>query len=242
MMFHNSKSFGNERKTQFYPKNRDVTWRSSDTLRPRQRETWEQPVIFFFYINFFKLSTYSSAFINERVISPNWIKFTSSAILHVMIHSHTDFISPCNKQTIQSDPSVKHFQALKLKSKQFSDLKTQHLNSSIFKDFIRTNAVQSTYSRSVLWEPLQPRCNVKFNHLKQGSPKKISISSSVRYIELHFLNRRTSVSPQLKLWLKQVICERRNTVRGPVELMRRDTEVLRVRKCSAKRKGSLTEM
>ena len=43
----------------------------------------------------------------ERVISPNCIKFTlSSAIPGYMGDgTHTDFISPCNKQTIQSDPN-----------------------------------------------------------------------------------------------------------------------------------------
>ncbi len=112
----------------------------------------KRDLIFFFDINFYKLFAYSSKFINiERVISPNCIKFTfSSAILLycyqaacVMIHTHTDFISPCNKKTIQSDPNVaktqsynvKHFQALKLKSKHFSDLENTTLKFKHFQGF-----------------------------------------------------------------------------------------------------------
>ena len=64
--------------------------------------------------------------------------------IHLLLmwwYTHNDFISPCTKQTIQSDPNfaktqsynVKHHQALKLKSKHFSDLENATLKFKEFK-------------------------------------------------------------------------------------------------------------
>ena len=113
-------------------KKREATWRSSGTLAPRQRETWEHPVIFFFDTN------HSCLLIHQSLLYWTCLQFNLHQIhlllshpslllpgcicndTHAHAHTHTDFISPCNKQTIQSDPSfaktqrynVKHFQAL----------------------------------------------------------------------------------------------------------------------------------
>ena len=115
-------------------KKREATRRSSGVLEPRQRETWEHPVIYFFHMNFYKLFAYSSKFNIERVISPNCIKFTFSIAtrLHVLwhTHTHTDFISPCNTQMIQSDPNVAKTQSSIQALSRISSTRTNPVNSS----------------------------------------------------------------------------------------------------------------
>ena len=98
----------------------------------------------------------------------------------------------------------------------------------------------------------------EINHLKQ--PLYITVGRRL-LLAPHFLNHRTSVSLRSSVTGQQLIREGRNTARGPaagrevllsiktksnslypsaLSLMRRDTEVLRLRKCSVKRKRDLT--
>ncbi len=132
-------------------KKREATWCSAGTLAPGQRETWEHPVIFFFDINFYKLFAYSSSVLILNVSSVQIASnspspqpsFSIATRLHVWWYTHTLILFLLVIRKLSSlipmlprhSYNVKHFQALKLKSKHFSDLENTTLKFKHFQGF-----------------------------------------------------------------------------------------------------------